>query len=393
VKVKLPGRLLQSLVKACCTVTDPADERQILRNLLLVATPAGLEVSATDTIVALWLNIPASEAVVVEKPGRVVVNAQNLMRTVETVCGRDVTLVATERGFQIVAGGSKFKLCIEDANDFPKITRFSTRKPFTTVNSDLFIKMLDRTAFCAHDEPSFQLMHGLLIRTVPTEIRMVATNGQRLSVTTLPMTPAAPAPISENSSPDASQPDASSPDASETEVVVPAEVAGVLKKIIGPNTKTVDLQWMTAFFNARTDLGEVTIRALSGSYPMYGRGVPNDLKKLKMDRQDLIDVLKQTTAIKSATSNFVALTFKKDRIVFSAIAEGAGDTEVEYEHPWDDEEYEITISPDFMLDTLTAFRGEYVLFEVGDVMSPTILRELNEADNPASFCVYAVVRQ
>jgi DNA polymerase-3 subunit beta len=389
VKVKLPGRLLQSLVKAGCVVAKPMDERQILRNLLLVATDKGLEVTATDTTVGLWLNVPASETVVIQQPGRAVVNAQHFLKTIETVATKDVTLIGTERSFQINAGGSRFKLCVEDSNDFPKIARFSTRKPFSTVNVDVFQKMLDRTSFCAHNEPSFQLMHGLLVRVVPTELRMVATNGQRLSVTTLAMSPAsAPAP-EKGSEPPSDTSDEEQP----TEVVIPAEVAGVLKKIIGPNTKTIELQWMTAFFNARTDVGEVSIRALSGCYPMYGRGVPNDLKKLKMDRQDLIDVLKQTTAIKSPTSNFVALAFKKDHIVFSAIAEGAGDTEVTYDYPWEDEEYEITISPDFMLETLTAFRGEHVLFEIGDAMTPTILREMNESGAPESYCVYAVVRQ
>lgn len=395
-KIKLPGKLLKSLVKAGCAVAKPSDERQILRNLLLVTTEAGLEVIATDTIVGLWLNVPASETVVVSHPGRVAVNAQNLLRTIETVATRDITITATERAVQINAGGSRFRLCIEDANDFPKIARFSNRKPFVTVKADLFVKMVDRTAFCAHNEPSFQLMHGLLLRTVPSELRMVATNGQRLSVTTLASSPpATPEQTSEVPPSDVLPSTEISHNSSlEAEVVIPAEVAGIVKKIVGPTTTTVDLQWMAAFFNARTDMGEVSIRALSGSYPMYGRGVPSNLKKLKMDRHDLIEVLKQTTAVKSDTSNFVALAFKKDRIVFSAIAEGAGDTEVEYQYEWgDEEEYEITISPDYMLETLTSFTGEYVIFEVGDPMTPTILREMNDADAPESFCVYAVVRR
>lgn len=387
-KIKLPSKTLRSLAKAGNAVAKPTDDRQILRNLLLVATEQGLEVSATDTIVGLWLNVPAGPSVTIEKTGRAVVNSQNFLRTVETMPDRDVTLVATERGFQMTAGGSKFRLLVEDANDFPRLTRFSARKPFVTLDASTVLKMVRRTAFCAHDEPSFQLMHGMLVRATPSEIRMVATNGQRLSVTTLPV------PVTESA---ASSIDGALTEArpQTSELVIPADVAVALTRIIGEETKTIDIQWLASFLNARSNLGEISIRALSGCYPPYGRGVPSTLRKLRMNRGELIEILKQTTAIKSPTSNFVSMRFFKDRIVFASIAEGAGDTEVNYEFQLEENEEErsITINPDFMLQTLNSFNSQYVSFEIGDAMTPTIIREEHETDAPASFCVYAVVRQ
>lgn len=375
-RVTLPGRVLRNLVKSAVTVAKDADDRPILRNLLLVATDAGLEITATDTITGLWLNTPVSDSVVVKKAGRAVVNAQNLQRTVDTVANRDVTLVASDRQFRVEAQGSKFRLAVEDPNDFPKIARFSQRKPHITIKADLIPKMVSRTAYCAHDEASFQLMHGMLIRAENQELRMVATNGQRLAVTTLKLEEADPQPAWEH------------------ELVIPAEAADVLRQIVTNDTPTIDIQWMSNFLNARTSQGEVSIRALAGSYPLYGRGIPSDLKALVLDRKQLIEILKQTTAIKSPTSNFVSLKIHKDRMVFSSVADGAGDAEVEYPYVWDgDEGYGITINPDFMIDTLACIRGEDVSFEVGNEMTPTILREQDGDDGLKSFCVYAVVRQ
>lgn len=376
-KIKLPGKLLAALVKAAVGVAEPTDERQILRNLLLTATPDSLEITATDTITGIWLNVPASEAVVIHKAGQSAVSAQNLQRAIKTVANKDVVLKATDRSFTLEADGSKFRLAVEDANDFPRIARFSQRKPFVTVKADLFAKLIDRSAYCAHDEASFQLMHGLLVHVANKEIRMVATNGQRLAVATLP--------FEQQSKPDHEFDDS---------VVIPAAAAEALKRIIDSSTPTVDIQWMTNFLNVRTSMGEVSVRCLAGNFPHYERGIPTGLGHMLLDRKSLIDVLKQTTAIKSATSIFVSLGLTEDRMTFSSFAEGAGEAEVVYEFNragLDDEK--LTINPDFMLDTLKIIRGEDVRFETGNEMTPTILREVDDADGLKSFCVYAVVRQ
>jgi DNA polymerase-3 subunit beta len=146
--------------------------------------------------------------------------------------------------------------------------------------------------------------------------------------------------------------------------------------------------------NFRTDQGEVTLRALAGNFPPYGRGIPEDLRKLPLDRRDFIEILKQATALKSPTTNFVSLTFNKDTMVFHSIAEGAGESEIEYDYEWgQDDSLQITINPDFMLQTLSTIRGDDVDLEIGNEMTPTILREYDTEDGLQSFCVYAVVRQ
>jgi len=375
-KVTLPGRMLRDAVKAGMAVVKTTDDRQILRNLFLVATPDGLEITATDTITSLWLHLPASEMVKIDKPGRAVVNAENLQRLVNTVVHKDVTLVGAERNFQVRASGSRFKLNIEDANDFPRIARFSSRKPYITIKAGLLPKLVARTAYCASGEASFQLMHGMLMQAQKNELRMVATNGQRLAVSSLSFE---------------QQSDPNTPFIAE--LVIPADAADTFKQIVNDDVETVDIQWMKNFINVRSNLGEVSIRALAGNYPVYTRGIPDDLKEITLDRKGIFEILRQTVAIKSPTTCFVALKILKDRMVFSSFAEGAGETEVEYEHAWDDDDHKLTVNPDFMLQTLGRTRGNDVRLEVGTEMTPTILREQDDKSEIKSFCVFAVVRQ
>lgn len=373
-RVKIPGRILRGVVKDAAAISKPNDDRQILRNLLIVADETGVQIIATDTAASLWIKLPVDDTIKVEKPGRVAVNAEQFQRVLDTIINRDVTLVATPRRCEVRAGKSKFRLCIEDAKDFPKIARFSKRKPFITVSSALIPKMISRTAFCAHDEVSFQLMHGLLVIAKDKELRMVATNGQRLAITTMPFEQSTQEPFF-------------------GELVVPAELTSAVKRIVSTDTESIDIQWMANFLNFRTDIGEVSLRALAGNFPTYGLGIPSDLRELPLDRRDFIEILKQATALKSPTTNFVSLTLNKEHLIFHSQAEGAGDSEIEYAYKYDGEPLMLTVNPEFMLETLTSVRGDEVNLEIGNEMTPTILRE-QENDVPIrSYCVYAVVRQ
>jgi len=376
VRVTIPGKQIRSAIKAATGVSKDNEDRQILRNVLIEATDEGLEITATDTIVGLWLKLPVDDTLVVKKKGRMAVNTAQLLRVLDTIANRTVTLSCTPRTCTVTAEGSRFRLNIEDANDFPKIARFSSRKPFITVPGDLIHKMMSRTAFCAHDEESFQLMHGLLVVAKEKELRMVATNGQRLAIVT--------APFETQSHPD---------DPFEGDLVVQAELAQAVKKIVDNDVKTIDVQFMASFLNFRTERGEVSLRALAGNFPPYGMGIPSDLQKLKLDRRDFVEILKQATALKGPTTSFVSLTFDADKMTFHSVAEGAGESEIEYDFEWKDDPLQLTINPDFMLQTLASIRGDDVDLEVGSVMTPTILREQELSEGIKSFCVFAVVRQ
>ena len=73
--------------------------------------------------------------------------------------------------------------------------------------------------------------------------------------------------------------------------------------------------------------------------------------------------------------------------------DGAGDSEVTYDFNWSGAPASLTVNPDFLIQSLAIMRGDDVVLEIGSEMTPTILRESNDADPLESFCVYAVVRQ
>jgi DNA polymerase-3 subunit beta len=374
-QVEVSKKRLQPLVKAANTIAQPSDSRPILRNLLLTATQDGLEITATDMTISLWLFLPVGDGLAVLGEGKVVVPAYDLMQIIGSIKTNDLRFRDTGSNCLITAGGSRFTTLVEDSRDFPNIHRFSSRKPFVRIKGALLQQMVDRSAYCAHNERSFYLMHGLLVKAESGQLHMAATNGQRLGVCL--------GKFSECSSSD---------EDFSAEIVVPADLAIGLKKVVGDPEELVDIQWMARALNVRGSLGEVSLLALNGSFPDYTRGIPSNSKIIEFDRKKLIEVFAQTQVFKAAITALVLMTLESDRLVLSTLVPDAGEAKIEHEHTWPHEPISLVVNPEFILQTARLMKSDRLSFELEDEMTQTLVREQRD-DEVDSFCVYAVARR
>lgn len=371
--VELPGKRLQPLVKATTTVAKESDIRPILRNILLEATDEGLEISATDTTVSLWLAIPDAK---VHRKGKALIPAQNLQRTLalDTMSKHTITIDVDGNVAHVRAGASDFDLLTEDYRDFPAIPRFAGGKPWISVPSPVLAKLLGRVVFCAHSERSHFNMHGVLFRCQGKELTVVATNGQRLGVASYDNVTHSGEPV-------------------DYECVIPAEAAAALKKISsGDEAEHTDIQFLARSMRARSNLGSVSLVPLSGSFPPYEMGVPNTPKKITFDRLKLIDLLKQASVLKGAASNFIEVEFQPGKVVMQMSVRDAGNTKIEHPTSWQFDPLSVMLNPDFVSQSATAMDGTSVDLELDKVVVPTILRE-HDDDGISSYCVFSVVRK
>jgi DNA polymerase-3 subunit beta len=372
--VELSRKALRPLVKATATVSKPSDNRPILRNVLITATEESLEISATNMVVSLWLKIPVGDDLTVHKTGKVVVPSLDLLRVLETSNSDRLDVENKYSRCHIKGAGSKFALVTEDPRDFPNITRFSTHKPFVTISGSTFSSMLDRSVYCAHDERSFFLMHGLLVKAEDQQLHLVATNGQRLGVCTNYYD------------------SCSREDGLEEEIVIPSNEALNLKKVCADKDAPMDIQWVARSLNVRGPRGEVCILALNGTFPDYRRGIPNNSKKIEFDRERLIKLLSQTQVFKGATTTLARAEFSSQRLSLVTLSPDIGEARLDYEIDWEHDNLKLVVNPEFLLATAKAMRSEKIEFEVEGEMVQTLMREQRD-DNMECFCVYAVARQ
>ena len=371
--IDLARQTLCPLIRATATISRPTDNRPILRNVLLTATEDFLAVSSTNMAVSLWLKIPVGDDLKVYKTGRAVVPSLDLMRVLETSASDRLEIEDKFNRCHIKGEGSKFALVTEDARDFPNITRFAPKAPFVTMPAGTFTSMLDRSVYCAHDERSFFLMHGLLVKASDGQLHLVATNGQRLAVC-----------VEYYAS--------CSTDKIEDEIVIPSKEGITLKKVCGNANDNIDIQWTARSLNIRGPIGEICILAINGSFPDYKRGIPNNSKKIVFDREKLMRLLSQTQVFKSATTTLAKAVITTKKLSLVTLSPDIGEARLDYEIEWEHDPLTLVVNPEFMLAAAKSMKSEHIDFEVEGEMVQTLMREQRD-DTMESFCVFAVARQ
>ena len=367
--VELPNSMLRGIVDAASSIPRRGDSRWILRNLLIVASPAGLEIVAHDTLVGAWLMVPVGDDVRVEVPGRTAVNAFTLKDVVKA-SPKDITRMRLDKNhLRVETGGANFKLPTEDPNDFPPIPRFDPTKPSLRINAGLFGGMINRVAHCAHTEQSHFLMHGVNIDYADGCLTLVATNAQRLGVSSM---------------------NVGSKEASSGNCVVPAESFRRLSFFFD-GEEDIDLQFLPTGLHAHSKTGEVQIRALSGKFPIYARGIPKNPLHLSIGRQRFIDALNQAVAIKQTGTAFVNMTLG-ERMTLEAREHGIGDVQIEVDIEWKHPEMTLCLHPLFLLEDARSMKSDCVTLEISSPMKPVLLREQMQ-NGMDCFYVYAVARR
>ena len=274
-------------------------------------------------------------------------------------------LIREKNALRVETGSSKFKLPMEDPNDFPSVPRFDVNKPFIQMKGEIVGSLTNRVAHCAHTEQSHFNMHGVNVEIRDDTIRMVATNAQRLGFVSAKIQPGA-GPITSN---------------------VPASSLERLGFFFDGDAN-IDLQFRPTALHARGPRGEIFVRGLTGAFPPYARGIPKNPRLLTIDRKLLIEVLEQAVVIKQTGTAFVDLSLGPEGMVIEARADGAGETRVEAPAAWSHPPVTLCVHPGYVLESARAMKSESVVMEILDAMTPLVLREQTEGLD--CFYVYAV---
>ena len=378
-RARLDRKQFVKLVKTAATVARAGDERPVLRNILLEANSFEVSLSATDMQASVRLRLPTSPDVEVISEGRLLVPAQNLQRVVDAIPNSEVVIYKDGNECVVEAGESRFRLVTEDPRDFPKLHRFVEHQPTVEVPADQFIGVLKRVVFCAHDERSYFNMHGLLLKVKDNRLTAVATNGQRLGIGSTDILRIA------NTSDDA--------DLFSVEQVVPADGADILIRLVDPvDDQRIELQWFERSFRARGKYGEVSLVALQGGFVPYEMGVPNNQRSLKMDRTEMLLLLKQISALKPAGDPFMLVTLEDGKLTIEADVRDVGSSKIRQDTKWEHEKLSVYLNPSFLNESMRVMNSDYVLFEFGGPMDQPVLRE--DSSGPLhSLCIYSVVRE
>ncbi len=181
-EVKLQRNLVLQELSILQGVVEHRTTIPILSNILAETVDGRLRLVATD----LDLTILTDCAAVVHSAGRVTLESKVFQNLVRNLPSDDFTLRLDGDSVEITSGRFHSRMAVTDPEEYPTVPEVPETGDYQ-LPLDLFQLMLKRVEFAiTKDDPKFQL-NGALIKLLPGEIEIAATDGHRLAVVKAPV--------------------------------------------------------------------------------------------------------------------------------------------------------------------------------------------------------------
>ena len=338
-----PLQLVSSVVERRQTIP-------VLSNLLVVANADGLSMTGTDQEVELSARIAD---VTVNEPGEVTVPARKLVDICRSLpADTELFFEQSEDRVLLKCGRFKSQLATLPVGDFPKVPSDESEQVSVTLDAEALKNCLAKTSFAMAQQDVRYFFNGLLFDLGEVGLTAVATNGQRLAVTTT------------------DGPGQQSP----AQFIVPRKAVGELSRMVSEGD--IRLGFSTNHVSVESGSSTLVSKLIDGTFPDYRRAVPEGADKVvTCNRHELREALSRTSILSNEMYRNVRLQLATGEIRISAnnpMQEEAEEiVSVEYEGP----ELEIGFNVSYLLDALSALAGDVATLSFADSNTATVIRD------------------
>lgn len=333
----------------------------VLSNVLLSTEGTGLSVKATDLELSIGVEAPCK----ILKKGSVLVNAKGLLDIVREAPHKEITVSSKKDGIEIRSGKSEFKVLGMPTNEFPAFPDRKGYNPVAVPPSQL-LEMLDRTSYAVSTDESRYSLNGVYLEARPgegktTDLRMVATDGHRLSYVDRPIEKGLQ--LQEG-------------------VIVPRKAIGFLHKLAeaatgGFNVGIGQRELMVSC--PAKDADEIAVslfvRLIEGKFPKYEQVIPKKNNRIvTLPRKSLIGALRRADIMAQDRAHPVCFLVSPGHLEIRSANPDLGEVKEDVEVDYKGETFQVGFNARYFLDVLNVLQDEQVVLELGDELTPCVLR-------------------
>ena len=338
-------------------VVERRQTSPVLSNLLLNLEQDRLVITGTDQEVELTVVITD---VIVDEPGEVTVPARKLMDICKSLPD-GAEMSANLEGNRVAVDSGRFNsfLATLPVSEFPNIEVGAHDVSIELSVHDLK-RLLQRTSFAMAQQDVRYFFNGVLLEVQNGLVRFVATNGQRLATSFV------------NTGTQGSH-----------QFIIPRKAVAELVRVLDEDSEEPVALNFTAN-HMQVDRGNVRLitKLIDATYPDYSRAIPDGGDKVVIaDRQLLKEALSRTAILSNELYRNVRLMLhpgKLDMHANNPLQEEAEETvTVEYEG----DRLEIGFNVSYLIDALSAMKGDTVRMTFSEPGSACLLEDLEEAES------------
>ena len=334
-------------------IVEPRQTLPILANVLLETNGETITVTATDLEVGARVSIPARVAT----KGAVTVSARKLGEIVKELPAAALMMkVGDNASVSLRCGGVSYKLVGLGPDDFPPVV-LGAPKAWLTLDAKTLRDMLAHTSFAiSHDETRYAL-NGILVVVQPNELRLVATDGHRLAVSTHR--------LAEGHEP--------------VTGIVPRKAVIEIGRVLGTGEEIqfaiTDNQFLLQMPNF-----VMTARLIEGQFPNYDAVLPKaHPEKLTVGRTALSGALRRIAVMADDRNKPVKIQLVPGTLRLSASSQELGEAEEALEVDYAGAEVTIAFNSRYLLDALSPVEQDSVIVEFKDGLSPGVVRDVEDS--------------
>lgn len=315
----------------------------ILSNVLVEVTDHAVNFLSTDLEVQIQASAKLDTA---HKPGSLTVAAKKLQDILRALPPEaDTALEVKENRLTVKAGKSRFSLQTLAAADFPKIAEAKDRATDFSLPQKDFKQVLGLVQFAMAVQDIRYYLNGVLLSTEGDTLRVVATDGHRLSMASYKLRE----PVEK------------------IDAILPRKTVLELIKLLDESDDPIQMQMHQNQVKFSFAGIEIVSKIVEGKFPDYTKVIPTGYTNhVSMNRTEFLGALQRASILSNDKIRGVRLVFTKDSL--SIICNNNEQEEAEENLPiaYSRDAMDIAFNIAYLLDVLNHISSETILISLGE---------------------------
>lgn len=343
-----------ALLKPLQAVTGIVEKRHtlpILSNVLIERKQGRVQLVATDLEIQVATATDAGKGA--GEDTSLTVSARKLQDILRSLPeGTETTLDVQNNRLQVRSGRSRFNLQTLPAADFPAMAEPGAAQGKVTIPQKALRELLLLVQYAMAQQDIRYYLNGLLLVLEGAQVRVVATDGHRLSYAARPL----------------------GQQQEKREVILPRKAVLELGRLLGDVEEQVTVEIFGG--QVRFTFGDIvlTTKIIDGKFPDYTRVVPtNYQKRFSIKRQELLAALQRAAILSNEKFRGVRWMMAANSLRISCTNNEQEEAQEELEIAYGGEALDIGFNITYLLDVLNNVHSESIECAFGDANSSMLV--------------------
>lgn len=357
-KFRVNRETLLELLQLTTSVVERKQTQPVLANLLLEVSEQSLSLTGTDQEVELRVrttDVDCEQAGEVTLPGRKLLDITRYLPQ-----EADLTFALADDRVTLDSGEFSSQLATLPVIEFPTMDAVAASVVFEMPVAALG-DLVDKTAFAMASQDVRYFFNGMLFQCLGDELRAVATNGQRLALSSVREVDCGAG----------------------AQFIVPRKGVSELQRLLQSSGEgVVSLGFSESTLAVTTPAATLVTRLIDADYPDYERAIPDTTNKvLEGERKALHDALVRASILSNEVYKNVRLEMDADGVRIHANNPLQEQAKERVSMHYEGSALEIGFNVNYLIETLAVMQGDRIRLSLSDANSACLLTDPDDINS------------